>query len=136
MSSKTHFNCPNCNQKYNDIDGEYKERCKRNFTNVVSISCDCDKRFFIKFKLNGDIVAFGKKKRHCKASYRKENTPENTKKILELFFRTELDFYEEVVDNSSPYIAKKLGLNISTVNKAINNHFKIKNIEVEYEVIK
>jgi hypothetical protein len=136
MSSKTHFNCPSCKAKYNDIDGEYLARFKRNFTSIVSISCDCGIRFFMKFKLNGDIVAFGKKKRLCKASYKKENTPENTQNILKLFLRTELEFHEDVIDNSSPYIAKKLGLNLATVNTAINNHFKIKNIEVEYEVIK
>ena len=52
--------------------------------------------------------------------------PKEEKKILELFYRTELREGEDVIDNRSPLIAKELNLNISMVNQTLDREIKRK----------
>lgn len=48
------------------------------------------------------------------------------KRVLELFFRTELRPNEKVIDNMDETIAKEAGLSIETVSRFIREHLNNK----------
>lgn len=49
-------------------------------------------------------------------------TEEEEKKILDLFYRTELERGEIRIDNSDPYISKKTGILKGRVERCITRH--------------
>jgi len=53
-------------------------------------------------------------------------TREDEKKILKLFFRTELERGEVIINNSDKYIANKTGIKQHLVSTFISNHLEYK----------
>ena len=58
--------------------------------------------------------------------FKKSYTQEQEINILALFYRTELDRGEIIIDNSSKYISKKLNIRIQTINACLNSHLNYK----------
>ena len=59
-------------------------------------------------------------------SRRQKFTKEQEEKILSLFFRTELDRGEIIIDNTTTYISKKLDIKVQLVNSCLDSHLNYK----------
>jgi len=57
-------------------------------------------------------------------------TPETKGQVLELFYRTELRWNEEIIDNRSETISKDLGISPEMVNYFINMDMKTKVLKI------
>ena len=56
--AKTDFKCPNCKDKYSDVDDKYLKRCEKNKSWVTKINCKCGEPFFMTYDYKGDAVSF------------------------------------------------------------------------------
>lgn len=55
---KTDFECPHCKKQYSDADDKYVERCNKTKNGVISINCDCGKKFYMTYSYMGNAVSF------------------------------------------------------------------------------
>lgn len=57
--SKTDFECPHCNAKYNDDSDKYLRKMNKNKSGITSVKCvKCKNKFYVTYNMKGDIVSF------------------------------------------------------------------------------
>lgn len=136
------FNCPYCERMHHDINGTYGIRAFKNDSKLLSITCDCNKKFSMTYNSKGEAVSMETVKiiKHKRKRGFVRVDFETKQKIMEMFLRVDLYEDETIIDNSTPHISKTLGLSISLINSVIEEHYQLRKninkIEVEYEVIK
>jgi transcription elongation factor Elf1 len=52
---KTDFECPHCNKKHEDYDGNYLRRLNKSRTNSIHVDCDCKNKFLLVITFSGSL---------------------------------------------------------------------------------